>query len=125
MNNHTNPDITDAACLHIVHILQHPISCPTTKSAQTTVVNAPIMNFSTRLAGRYGKLTKRSPKTHHQANEGKSGLEEQRVRALGALRSIRSKKKLAAQKRREMYFLSHEEKEKWIEHYVERQTAGA
>jgi hypothetical protein len=41
------------------------------------------------------------------------------------LRSLRSKKKLAAEKRRETYFLSNEEKEKWIEDYVERETAGA
>jgi hypothetical protein len=36
-----------------------------------------------------------------------------------------SKKKLAAEKRRETHFLSNEEKEKWIEDYVERETAGA
>jgi hypothetical protein len=30
-----------------------------------------------------------------------------------------------AEKRREMHFLSNEEKEKWIEDYVERETAGA
>jgi len=41
------------------------------------------------------------------------------------LRSSRSKNKLAAEKRRETHFLSNEEKEKWIEDYVERQTAGA
>jgi hypothetical protein len=49
----------------------------------------------------------------------------ERIRALGALRSLRSKKKLAAEKRRETHFLSNEEKEKWIEDYVERETAGA
>jgi hypothetical protein len=38
---------------------------------------------------------------------------------------LRSKKKLAAEKRRETHFLSHEEKEKWIEDVVERETAGA
>jgi len=52
-------------------------------------------------------------------------VEAERIRALGALRSWRSKKKLAAEKRREMHFLSIEEKEKWIEDYVERETAGA
>jgi len=41
------------------------------------------------------------------------------------LRSLRSKNKLAAEKRRETHFLSSEEKEKWIEDYVERETAGA
>ena len=38
---------------------------------------------------------------------------------------MRSKKKLAAEKRRETHFLSNEGKEKWIEDYVERETAGA
>jgi len=52
-------------------------------------------------------------------------MEADPVRALGALRSLRSKKKLAAEKRRETHFLSHEETEKWIEDYVERETAGA
>jgi hypothetical protein len=41
------------------------------------------------------------------------------------LRSWRSKKKLVVEKLRETHFLSNEEKEKWIEDYVERETAGA
>jgi len=32
---------------------------------------------------------------------------------------------LAVEKQRETHFLSNEEKEKWIEDYVERETAGA
>jgi len=32
---------------------------------------------------------------------------------------------LVAEKRRETHFLNNEEKEKWIEEYVERETAGA
>jgi len=40
------------------------------------------------------------------------------------LRSLRSKKRLAAEKQRETHFLSNEEKEKWIEDFVERETAG-
>jgi len=83
------------------------------------------MNFSPLPAGRYGKSTKRSTQWRHHPNEGKSGLEAERVRDLGSLRSLRSKKKLAAEKRRETHFLSNEEKEKWIEDYVERETAGA
>jgi hypothetical protein len=35
---------------------------------------------------------------------------------------LRSKKKLAAENKPEMHFLSTEEKEKWIEDYVERET---
>jgi hypothetical protein len=37
---------------------------------------------------------------------------------------LRSKKRLVAEKRRETHFLSNEEKEKWIEDCVERETAG-
>jgi len=53
------------------------------------------------------------------------GLEAERLRALGAWRGLRSKEKLAVEKRRETHFSSNEEKEKWIEDYVERETAGA
>jgi len=59
------------------------------------------------------------------SQEGKSGLEAEKVRALGALRSVESKKKLATEQRRETHFLSNEEKEKWIEEYLVRETAGA
>jgi hypothetical protein len=52
-------------------------------------------------------------------------LEVERIGALGVLRSFRSKKKRVTEKRRETHFLSNEEKEKWIEDYVERETAGA
>jgi len=89
------------------------------------MVNAQKKNFSPLPAGRNGKSTKRSTQRRHQANEGKSGFEAERVRALGALRSLRSKKNLAAEKRWETHFLSNKEKEKWIEDYVERETAGA
>jgi len=89
------------------------------------MVNAPKKYFSPLPAGRYGKWTKRSTQRRHHANEGKSGLGAERVRALGALRSLRSRKKLAAEKRRETHFSNNEAKEKWIEDYVERETAGA
>jgi len=89
------------------------------------MVSAPNKNFSPLPVGKYGKSTKRSTQRRHQANEGKSGLEAERPRALQALRSLRSKKKLAPKKQRETYFLSNEDKEKWIEDFVERETAGA
>jgi len=41
------------------------------------------------------------------------------------LGSLRSKKKLSAEKRQKTYFLSNEEKEKWIEDYMERESAVA
>jgi len=89
------------------------------------MVNAPKKNFSPLLASRYGKSTKRSTQRRHHANEAKSGLEAERVRALRALHSLRSKKKLAAEKRRETHFLSNEEKQTWIEEYGEGATAAA
>jgi len=67
----------------------------------------------------------RSTQWRHRANEGKSWLEANRILALGALRSVSSKKNLAAEKRRETHFLSNEDKEKRIEDYVEGETAGA
>jgi len=89
------------------------------------MVNTLKKNLLPLAADRYGKSTKWSTQQCHQANEGKSSLEAERVRALGALCSLRSKKKLAAEKRQEKLFLSNEEKEKWIEDYVEIETAGA
>jgi len=89
------------------------------------MVDPPTTNFSPLPEGIYSKSTKRSTQRRQQANEGKSSLEAERIRELGALLSLRSKKKLAAEKRRETHFLSNEEKEKWIEDYVERETAGA
>jgi hypothetical protein len=99
MSKRTNHDIKAAACLHIVHILQHPTSRPIINSTQTTIVNATKKNFSPFPAGRYSKMTKWSTQRHHQANAGKSGLEEEIVQAVGTLRSLRSKKKLAVEKR--------------------------
>jgi hypothetical protein len=118
MSKHTNFEIKDAVFLHIVHILQPSTSRPT-KSTQTTMVNAPKQNFSPYPACRYGKSAKRSIQRRHQANEGMSGLEAERIRALGALRNLTSKKKLVAEKRRETQLLSDEEKEKSNEDYVE------
>jgi len=96
MSKRTNLDIKDAAYVHIVDNLQHPTYRPTTKSTKTTMVNAPKTNFSPHLAGRYGKSKKRSTQRCHQANECKSSLEAEEIRAFGALHSLRSKKKLAA-----------------------------
>ena len=54
--------------------------------------------FSLPLAGKYGKLMKRSTHWRHQANEGKSGLEAETVRAHGTLHSLRSKQMLAVER---------------------------
>jgi hypothetical protein len=83
------------------------------------------MNFSPLPADRNGKWTMRSTQQCYHANEGKSGLEAERVRALGVLPSLRSKKKLATERRPESHFLSNQAKETWIEDYVERETPAA
>jgi len=89
------------------------------------MVNALKKIFSPPLVARYSKSTKRSTERLHEANGGKSTSEADRVRALGALRRVRSRKKLAAGKQRETHFLNNEGKEKLIEDYIERETAGA
>jgi len=58
-------------------------------------------------------------------NEGKSGCEADRARALGALRRLWSRKKLSADTQRETHFLSNEKNEEWIEDYVDWQTPVA
>jgi len=87
------------------------------------MVNALKWNFSPLLVGTYPKSTKWSTWGRHQANDGKSGLEAEIVRAVGAMCSLWSRKKLAAEKWQETHFISNDEKEKWIKYYVERGTA--
>jgi hypothetical protein len=89
------------------------------------MVNAPKTNLSPDPAGKYGKSAKHFTRQGHHANKGKSGLEAERIRAFGALRSLRSKKRLAEENRPEMHFLINQEREKWIEDYVERETTVA
>jgi hypothetical protein len=50
-------------------------------------------------------------------------MEAGQVRAVGALRSFRSTRKLPAENRQETQVASIEEREKWSEYYVERETA--
>jgi len=75
------------------------------------MVNGPRKNLSPLLAGKYGTSMKQSTRRRHQANEGKSGLEAERVRSLGALRSLRSTKQPAAEKKQETHLLNNEETE--------------
>jgi len=121
----TNLDIKDSACLHVVHILKHPTSCPTTRSTQNTPVNALKKNLSPLPSGKYSKSTEKSTRHRHQANNGKSCLEGDRVQALGAMCSLQSEKKLLVDKRLEMRICSNEGKEKSIEDYVDRKTPVA
>jgi len=88
------------------------------------MANAPKNNFSPLPAGKFGKSTKRSTQRRHQANDVKSSLDAERFQALGAWRSVWSKKMLVAEKWLETHFLSNEENETWMKNYVERETAG-
>jgi len=63
--------------------------------------------------------------TKSSSDEGKCCLEAERVWALGGLRSLRSKKRLGAEKWQETHILSNEGKETLIEDQGERETAGA
>jgi len=121
--NHAICDISDAACFRIIHIMYHPTSSDTTKSTQTTQVNAPKKDFSPLLAGKCGNSIKNSTWRHPHADEGKSCLDAEIVRALGALHSLRSRKRPAAEKIQETHFKSNEDKEQWIEGHVEIEYA--
>jgi len=121
---HTNLDITDAACLHVVYILQHPTSHPTTRSTQEAMVNAPKMFLSPLQAAKYGISTKQSTWQPHYANKGKSSLGIERVLGLGGLRSLRSKKNHSAEKSQDTHIWRNEENEKWTEDHVDWETVG-
>jgi len=89
------------------------------------MVNSLEKNFSPLLAGVNGTSTNWSMQWRHQTTEGKSGLDADWVRALGALHSFQSKMVLAAKEWWETHILSNEEQAKWIEDYIERETAEA
>jgi len=91
---------------------------------QTTNVNAPNKNISPLPVGRYAKLTNLWTQSHQQATEGKSGLEAENVWAIRTLRSFQYKMKIAVEKLCEMHNLSNDKRDKWIEDYVETETAG-
>jgi hypothetical protein len=87
--------------------------------------NALTKNLSPLPAGKEGKTTKKSIRRHHQANKDTSDLEAERVRGLGALHSLKFKKKLLAGKGRELHLFSNEANAKWIDDYVDRETTVA
>jgi hypothetical protein len=66
MSKCTNLETKDAACLHILHILEYPTSRQTTNSTQSTVVNAPkgtfrhfqLADMPNRLSGRLNDVIK-------------------------------------------------------------------
>jgi hypothetical protein len=62
------------------------------------MVNAVKKIYSPLSAGKYGKSTNQCTQQRHQGNEGKRGFDTERVRAVGALVSLPSKKKLEAER---------------------------
>jgi len=73
------------------------------------MVNALKKCFSPLPAGKYGKSAEWSTQRRHQANERNSGLEAERVWALGALPRLRSNTKFAAETRQEKHFVTYGE----------------
>jgi hypothetical protein len=61
------------------------------------MINASKQNLLSLLAGKSSKSIKQSPPRHDQVNKGKSILEAELIQALGALRSVSSKKSLLAE----------------------------
>jgi hypothetical protein len=61
-----------------------------------TMAPTPTIRFSALLSVKFGKSDKHSTMRCHSANQGKSGVEAERVRAPGALHSLQFKKCQAA-----------------------------
>jgi len=89
------------------------------------MVNFPKMDLSPDPAGHYGKWTMKSTLQRHQVNKGKSGWKAAKVRELGEFHSLRKKIMPSTEEQWEMHCSSNEEKEEWIEDYVDRETAVA
>ena len=89
------------------------------------MVNAPKENILPLPRDKYGKSTQHTTRQSHQANDGKICFEAERVWALGALRSLQSRKKLAAEKWKGIHYPGNKEQEIWIEDNVEIQSPVA
>ena len=120
----TNRVIQHAACLQNVHILKYQTSCPTAKSARTTMVNALNKNFLRLPEGKFGNSTKISIQLWHPAHQDKNSLEAEPVWALGALCSLQSKTKLAVEKRWETHYIIYYTRELDRGLYSERDRHG-
>jgi len=87
------------------------------------MVNTPVKNLSPLLVGKYIEPTKQATRRCQQESLGESSLEQEMFRALGAVRSRSFKQRLSAENSWETNCFSHKEAEKWIEDYVDRETA--
>lgn len=86
--------MNNTVCLHVFHILRHTISRPSTKSTQHLTTIALKKNFSPLWPGKYRKSTNNCLQRHHQGNQGMTNMQAEMNPALGALRSVRSKRSL-------------------------------
>jgi len=77
------------------------------------------------LEGKYCIATKWSTWWCHQVNEANRGLDTGTVQDTGALRSFRSKKNLVREKLHAVYFISNEEKAKYSNDFIDRETVVA
>jgi len=89
------------------------------------MVDTPKKDFSPLPVGKWVKSKNMFTLWRHQENKGLTGLLAERIGASAALCRVVLRKKAAVEKCQEMHFLSNEEKQKWIEDFVERETAVA
>jgi len=106
----TNLYMKDAACRHVIHILQYQTSRPTTKSTSNTIVSTQKHDLLPLAEGKYGILTKQSTRWLYQGNIHKSGFMPYVVWELRALCSVGCNKKLLVEQREQTQCLSNQEK---------------
>src|SRR6187551_3430319 len=89
------------------------------------MVDLPKKNYNPLPTGKFGRLDNPATLKRHRTNSGKSGVESERIRAHNSLHSLKYKKRRKAAESNEIRFMTKKEREKWIENYVERETATA
>jgi hypothetical protein len=122
---HSNIAIKFESCLRIVRIMHHRASCTTILSTHCAMDTASNENVLLLLAEKGSTSTMHRAGQYPPPNQCKCSLEAHTVWILRALCSLQFSKMIVAKARREMIFLSNQEKEKWIQHYVQRKTAMA
>jgi hypothetical protein len=89
------------------------------------MVNAPKKNISLHPEGKYDKSTKKSIHRRHQAKKARAAWWQNGSQHWEYSAACDLKRSLRQRKSRKHTFSRNEEKEKWIEHFVERETAVA
>lgn len=89
------------------------------------MVDSSKKNYSPLPAGKYGRSDNPATVKRHRTNAGKSGIESERIRAHNNLRALKCKKRKKAEGSEEIRDMDSDQRDKWIEDYVERETAAA